>query len=72
MNDFKKNVGVDLSSRDAAVQVFSALLSLTTVFGMGTGGPSTSSTPTHICLHAFYVSLSLLVTRSGFEPLLPA
>ena len=39
-------VGVDLSSRDAAVQVFSALLSLTTVFGMGTGGPSTSSTPT--------------------------
>ena len=42
----KKSVGVDLSSRAASSQVFSALLSLTTVFGMGTGGPSTSSTPT--------------------------
>ena len=41
-----KSVGVDLSSRAASSQVFSALLSLTTVFGMGTGGPSTSSTPT--------------------------
>mgnify|MGYP006945380692 CR=1 FL=1 len=41
-----KSVGVDLFSRAASSQVFSALLSLTTVFGMGTGGPSTSSTPT--------------------------
>ena len=39
-------VGVDLSSRAAARQVFSALMSLTTVFGMGTGGPSSSLTPT--------------------------
>ena len=35
-----KDVGVDLSSRGAALQVFSARVSLTTVFGMGTGGPS--------------------------------
>ena len=34
------NVGIDLSSQAAARQVFSALKSLTTVFGMGTGGPS--------------------------------
>ena len=34
------NVSVDLFSRAAARQVFSALKSLTTVFGMGTGGPS--------------------------------
>ena len=34
------DVSVDLFSRAAARQVFSALKSLTTVFGMGTGGPS--------------------------------
>ena len=34
------NVGDDLSSRAATRQVFSAQLSLTTVFGMGTGGTS--------------------------------
>ena len=34
------NVSVDLFSRAAARQVSSALKSLTTVFGMGTGGPS--------------------------------
>ena len=39
-------VGVFLSSRDVAVQVFSAPVSLTSVFGMGTGGPSPFSTPT--------------------------
>ena len=33
-------VGFDLSSRLVAKQVFSALQSLTSVFGMGTGGPS--------------------------------
>ena len=36
------NVGVDLSSREAALRVLSARMSLTTVFGMGTGGPSSS------------------------------
>ena len=33
-------VSIDLSSRFVAKQVFSALQSLTSVFGMGTGGPS--------------------------------
>ena len=41
-----QSVGVFLSSQAVASQVFSALLSLTSVFGMGTGGPSASSTPT--------------------------
>ena len=35
-----------LSSRAVASQVFSAQMSLTAVFGMGTGGPSPQSTPT--------------------------
>ena len=33
-------VGLDLSSRTVSREVFSTLLSLTSVFGMGTGGPS--------------------------------
>ena len=39
-------VGAFLSSRDAAVRVLSAQVSLTAVFGMGTGVPSPPSTPT--------------------------
>ena len=39
-------VGIDLSSQSVARQVFSAPLSLTSVFGMGTGGPSALLTPT--------------------------
>ena len=39
-------VGYDLSFRVVSNQVFSALQSLTSVFGMGTGGPSTLKTPT--------------------------
>ena len=39
-------VGIYLSSQAAARQVFSAQVSLTSVFGMGTGGPSPQSTPT--------------------------
>ena len=46
------NVGVFLFSQAASSQLSSALLSLTSVFGMGTGGPSASSTPT-IYLHLF-------------------
>ena len=42
----KKEVGIDLSSRAVASQVFSAQTSLTTVFGMGTGGSSQLWTPT--------------------------
>ena len=46
-------------SRAVTRQVSSALLSLTTVFGMGTGGTSALLSPT-------------LVTRGGIEPPLPA
>ena len=34
----KENASTTLSSQDVSIQVFSALLSLTSVFGMGTGG----------------------------------
>ena len=37
-----------LSSRAVARQVLSAQMSLTSVFGMGTGGPSSQSIPTHV------------------------
>ena len=40
-------VGISLFFRAVTSQVFSAPLSLTSVFGMGTGGPSASSTPTY-------------------------
>ena len=39
-------VGVYLFFRPVARQVSSALVSLTSVFGMGTGGPSPLKTPT--------------------------
>ena len=39
-------VGFDLFSRSVSRQVFSALQSLTSVFGMGTGGPSALETLT--------------------------
>ena len=41
-----RGVGIDLSSRAASSQVFWAQTSLTSVFGMGTGGPSLLKTPT--------------------------
>ena len=74
-----KNVGIDLSSQVVANQVLSTLMSLTSVFGMGTGGPSWSLIPTvyarlspiHNLIYVNVVSVEL-VTRSGFEPLLPA
>ena len=40
------DVGIFLFSRAVASQVSSALQGLTSVFGMGTGGPPASSTPT--------------------------
>ena len=40
------DVDIDLSSRSVARQVLWALQSLTSVFGMGTGGPSAFETPT--------------------------
>ena len=39
-------VGIELSSRSVSRQVLSPLQSLTSVFGMGTGGPSALKTPT--------------------------
>ena len=39
-------VGFDLSSRTVSGEVLSALQSLTSVFGMGTGGPSALMKPT--------------------------
>ena len=50
------SVGISLFSRAVASQVSSAPLSLTSVFGMGTGGPSVSSTPT--CEVSLYIYLS--------------
>ena len=39
-------VGIELSSHTVSRKVFSPLQSLTSVFGMGTGGPSAFVTPT--------------------------
>ncbi len=44
-------VGAALFSRAASSQVFSALMSLTSVFGMGTGGPSPPLAPTRYIIH---------------------
>ena len=53
-------VGTELSSRAASRQVLSPLQSLTSVFGMGTGGPSALRAPTQIrCVPYFDVSNEL-------------
>ena len=46
-------VGISLFSRGVTTQVSSAPLSLTSVFGMGTGVPSTWSTPTVLTIYSF-------------------
>ena len=43
---FLSCVGIALSSRGVTTKVFSALMSLTAVFGMGKGVPSSPKTPT--------------------------
>ena len=48
MTSFQKGTGSDLSSRAVSSQVLSALESLTTVFGMGTGGTSPSLPPVRV------------------------
>ena len=78
-------VGDYLSSRSVTRQVFSARVSLTSVFGMGTGGPSPLKTPTafgtYQILH-YSVSLvkgfleddfssSRMVHLQGLEPWTP-
>ena len=42
------DVSIELSSRTVARKVFSPLQSLTSVFGMGTGGPSAFITLTYL------------------------
>ena len=73
-------------SRPVARQLSSAYMCLTSVFGMGTGGPTWQSirtrfrkrfSPSYIkqCLRAFCYQLFiayLLVTHTGFEPMLTA
>ena len=57
------SVGIDLFSRAASSQVSSARMSLTTVFGMGTGGPSPSLTPTMPCSsHCCVIQLGYIIT----------
>ena len=81
----KMYAGADLSSRDPAVQVLWALMSLTSVFGMGTGVSSPSLAPAHLYSTPFglyylgylfptqvFFFLLLVVTRMGIEPMLPA
>ena len=57
------NVGVFLFSRAVTSQVSSALLSLTSVFGMGTGVPSASSTPTLLCRFPYIYIYHTLVRK---------
>ena len=45
------DVGLDLSSRTVSGEVLSTLQSLTSVFGMGTGGPSAFERPTLFSSH---------------------
>ena len=58
-------VGVDLSSRLVAKQVLSAQVSLTSVFGMGTGGPSPLKTPT--ALDSWTIHLSAALVKCFFR-----
>ena len=51
-------VGIYLSSRHVAMQVLSARQSLTSVFGMGTGGPSALITPTYRSVFSTVLSIS--------------
>ena len=66
-------VSVDLSSRSVSRQVFSALQSLTSVFGMGTGGPSALKTLTRKTFlpKGFWVKIEyfvFVVHLRGLEP----
>ena len=63
-----------LSSRQVALQVLSARMSLTSVFGMGTGGPSSQSIPTSLdgLLPIIYVkTLVQVLTVFVFSSFLP-
>ena len=66
----EKEVGVDLFSRSVARQVSSAPHSLTSVFGMGTGGPCAIKTPTAVPAVATFelVKFNLLNSFDNVEP----
>ena len=57
-----QSIGVFLFSQPVAGQLSSALQGLTSVFGMGTGGPPASSTPTVDSEYSF------LAPPTGLEP----
>ena len=64
------DVGVFLLSRAVTSQVSSAPTSLTSVFGMGTGGPSLSSTPTTfiaVSLRLIYNTTVVLKMQAFFS-----
>ena len=67
-------VGFDLFSRAVASQVFSALQSLTSVFGMGTGGPSALKKPTRrsFCSDLFICVSADLSSRTVASQVLSA
>ena len=56
-----EDVGIELSSRTVSRKVFSPLQSLTSVFGMGTGGPSA-----FVALTILSNSLSLNIEQQSF------
>ena len=60
-------VGIFLFFRAVTSQVSSALLSLTSVFGMGTGGPSASSIPTFVCGFCHFYVKVLLHCNNRFQ-----
>ena len=60
--------GSDLSSRAVSSQVLSALESLTSVFGMGTGGTSPSLPPEMVAISLFRLSLSCFQKEKGRRP----
>ena len=63
-----------LFSRFVSKQVSSAQVSLTSVFGMGTGGPSLQSTPTAFPFKKTPIQFAPfgVVTRTGIEPMFAA
>ena len=60
-------VSVELFSRAVASQVFSPLQRLTSVFGMGTGGPTALKTLTQVLVPRFWLG-----TRTLFSFSLPS
>ena len=58
MKTLTSDVGEYLSSRAVSSQVLSAQQSLTSVFGMGTGGPSALITPTYRSVFSTVLSIS--------------